>query len=93
MADKKIAEQYYTPPPKLSGWESFRLFLWNGETSEVLGRTAASWGKPSIILFSFYCSSVIFRISCNNIESIFIAYSVSLSFIVFIVHHRHQPMH
>lgn len=45
MADKKIADQYYTPPPKLTGWESFKLFLWNGETSQFLGRTAGSWGE------------------------------------------------
>lgn len=48
MADKKgvtLENQYYTPPPKLSGWESFRIFMWNGETGEFLGRTAGSWGK------------------------------------------------
>lgn len=45
MADKKVTEQYYTPPPKLGGWESFKLFLWNGETNQFMGRTAASWGK------------------------------------------------
>ncbi len=45
MADKKVAEQYYTRPPKLSGWESFNQFLWNGETSQFMGRTAGSWGK------------------------------------------------
>lgn len=57
MADKKqVVEQYYTPPPKLSGWESFRLFMWNGETSEFLGRTAGSWGKfhfHHLILYLF----------------------------------------
>lgn len=50
MADKKVAEQYYTPPPKLGNWEGFKLFLWNGETSQFMGRTAGSWGK-SIIRF------------------------------------------
>lgn len=50
MADKK-GEQFYTPPPKLSGWESFKIFLWNGETNEVLGRTAASWGKCKHFFF------------------------------------------
>lgn len=67
MADKKgvLVEQYYTPPPKLSGWESFRLFLWNGETSEFLGRTAASWGKLELSLtlsLIFFLSSLSFYI-------------------------------
>lgn len=51
MADKKVAEQYYTRPPKLSGWESFKQFLWNGETSQFMGRTAGSWGKDFISNF------------------------------------------
>lgn len=50
MADKKVAEQYYTRPPKLSGWESFKQFLWNGETSQFMGRTAGSWGKIFVAL-------------------------------------------
>jgi len=55
MADKKqVVEQYYTPPPKLSGWESFRLFMWNGETNEFLGRTATSWGKILLFYVIFY---------------------------------------
>lgn len=63
MADKK--DQFYTPPPKLTGWESFKLFLWNGETSEVLGRTGASWGKPYQVLlfFASLVPSVIFQFS------------------------------
>ena len=57
MADKKgaVTEQYYTPPPKLSGWESFRIFMWNGETGEFLGRTAGSWGK---FLISIHFNSI-----------------------------------
>uniref|UniRef100_A0A1B0A814 Uncharacterized protein n=1 Tax=Glossina pallidipes TaxID=7398 RepID=A0A1B0A814_GLOPL len=43
MADKKIAEQYYAPPPKMGKWEGFKKFLWNSDTSQCLGRTGASW--------------------------------------------------
>lgn len=47
MSDKKMAQQFYTPPPKLGKWEGFKKFIWNGETSECLGRTGGSWGKYS----------------------------------------------
>lgn len=59
MADKKVAEQYYTRPPKLSGWESFKQFLWNGETSQFMGRTAGSWGKFFLIFFFTFLMSTI----------------------------------
>lgn len=46
MADKaKVTEQYYAPPPDLGKWESFRIFLWNSETGQFLGRTGSSWGE------------------------------------------------
>lgn len=45
MADKKIDNQYYAPPPKLGRWEGFCTFLWNSETGQFLGRTGSSWGK------------------------------------------------
>ena len=45
MAEKKTEDYFAVAPPKRTGWESFKLFLWNGETSELLGRTASSWGK------------------------------------------------
>lgn len=57
MSGKDKNEEYFSlAPPKRSGWESFRIFLWNGETREFLGRTAASWGKIIgfyFILYSF----------------------------------------
>lgn len=49
MADTK--EQYYSPPPKLGNWEGFKIFLWNSETNQFLGRTAGSWAK----ILLFYC--------------------------------------
>lgn len=45
MADKKPESQFYTRPPTLGAWESFRIFLWNSETNQFLGRTGGSWGK------------------------------------------------
>lgn len=32
-------------PPSRTKWESVKIFIWNGETKEFLGRTAGSWGK------------------------------------------------
>ncbi|XP_060518779.1 sodium/potassium-transporting ATPase subunit beta-2 [Cylas formicarius] len=58
MADKKQNSaaandtQFYTKPPELGKWESFRIFLWNPDTSQFLGRTASSWAK---ILFFYIC--------------------------------------
>jgi sodium/potassium-transporting ATPase subunit beta len=55
MAEKK-AEQFYTPPPKLGKWEGFRIFIWNSETHQFLGRTGISWGKRNmsyVALFFF----------------------------------------
>ncbi|GAB0095243.1 Sodium/potassium-transporting ATPase subunit beta-2 [Sergentomyia squamirostris] len=54
MADKKAAEQYYTPPPKLGKWEGFCLFLWNSETGQFMGRTGGSWAKILFFYIVFY---------------------------------------
>ncbi|KAL9875023.1 sodium/potassium-transporting ATPase subunit beta-2 [Glossina fuscipes] len=56
MADKKIAEQYYAPPPKMGKWEGFKKFLWNSDTSQCLGRTGASWAKILIFYVIFYAA-------------------------------------
>lgn len=45
MADKNKLGEFYTRPAKLGKWEGFKQFLWNGETSECLGRTGGSWSK------------------------------------------------
>lgn len=55
MADKtKVAEQYYAPPPDLGKWESFRIFLWNSETGQFLGRTGSSWGESVLFFFTIF---------------------------------------
>lgn len=56
MSDK-TKEPFYSqgPPPKIGKWEGFKIFLWNGETGQFLGRTAGSWGesfKSSVLIGS-----------------------------------------
>ena len=41
--------QFAVKPVEMSGWEGFKQFLWNSETSEFLGRTASSWCKFSLL--------------------------------------------
>ncbi|XP_076233155.1 sodium/potassium-transporting ATPase subunit beta-2 [Calliopsis andreniformis] len=53
MEGKKV-EQFYTPPPKLGKWEGFKVFLWNSETGQFLGRTGASWAKILLFYVIFY---------------------------------------
>ncbi|GFG29551.1 hypothetical protein Cfor_04666 [Coptotermes formosanus] len=62
MAEKK-AEQFYTPPPKLGKWEGFRIFIWNSETHQFLGRTGASWGKILLFYVIFYCGLIGFFVA------------------------------
>ena len=45
MSEKKVEDYFAVAPPKRSNWENFKLFLWNGETNEFLGRSASSWGN------------------------------------------------
>lgn len=54
--EKGTTEQYYSIPPKLGKWEGFKLFLWNSETSQFLGRTAGSWAKILFFYVIFYAS-------------------------------------
>lgn len=50
MADKNKVGEFYTRPKELGKWEGFKVFLWNSETSECLGRTGGSWGKSHELL-------------------------------------------
>lgn len=46
MDDKKMdTDNYYLPPEKKGGFESFAKFLYNAETGQIIGRTPSSWGK------------------------------------------------
>lgn len=51
MADKNkpLTQEFYTRPIEVGAWQGFKTFLWNGETSQFLGRTGSSWGE-----FSFF---------------------------------------
>lgn len=56
MADKKADEFYVSRPPTMSKGQQFAKFLYNGDTHEVLGRTAKSWFQITvfyIVLYSF----------------------------------------
>lgn len=50
MAEKSNAADTYfsSRPEKIGAWTGFKQFLWNPETSQVMGRTGGSWGKNTL---------------------------------------------
>lgn len=56
MADKNKQGEYYSRPAKMGKWEGFKHFLWNSETSELLGRTGGSWAKILLFYVIFYAA-------------------------------------
>ena len=37
--------QFAQKPEELPGWEGFKKFMWNKDTSQFMGRTGCSWRK------------------------------------------------
>jgi len=56
--DKKPGEaveyKFAIKPEEKTGWEGFKQFLWNSETSEFLGRTGMSWLKIGVFYIIYY---------------------------------------
>ncbi|KAI5704268.1 hypothetical protein M8J76_006835 [Diaphorina citri] len=61
MDDKKMdTDNYYLPPEKKGGFESFAKFLYNAETGQIIGRTPSSWAKILVFYTIFYIVLSIF---------------------------------
>jgi len=62
-AEGGVQYQFAIKPEIKPGWEGFKEFIWNGETSEFLGRTGVSWFKITVFYVVYYAFLTAFFIA------------------------------
>jgi len=58
-----VQYQFAIKPVEKPGWEGFKEFVWNTETSEFLGRTGSSWFKITVFYIIYYAFLAAFFIA------------------------------
>jgi sodium/potassium-transporting ATPase subunit beta len=58
-----VQYQFAIKPVEKPGWEGFKEFIWNTETSEFLGRTGISWLKITVFYIIYYALLAAFFIA------------------------------
>lgn len=94
MADEKknatVTQEFYLPPPQLSNWESFKIFFYNSERGEVMGRNGTSWGKY-LILKKCDSKNRILNVRVIPFENIFFRSETSYIYGSLMLTHREMP--